>query len=251
VIRLGAYRIRVKLVPALAAVLMLALLLWAGFWQLDRAEEKRLMQLAQAGRRAAAPVVLTPALLASATPEGLIYRAVEARGRYRSDRQYLLDNRTHNGVAGYHVLTPFILEESKLHVLINRGWLPVGTDRGRLPEVTVTESPLLEEGLIVAPPAAGLVLGSSGYDQEGWPKVVQKVDLQRIQTQIGVKLLPFMVRLSPRSEHGYVRDWHIRQGLSPDRHVGYAVQWFALATALVVLCIWVAVRRVPEDADAS
>ncbi len=33
----------------------------------------------------------------------------------------------------------------------------------------------------------------------------------------------------------------------PERHLGYAVQWFALAVALVGLCVWVAVKRVQEE----
>ncbi len=72
-----------------------------------------------------------------------------------------------------------------------------------------------------------------------------------MQAQLGAPLLPFVLRLSPHSEHGYVREWQTRTGLSPERHVGYAVQWFALAVALVVLCIWVAVRRAPEDDHGS
>jgi surfeit locus 1 family protein len=247
--RLGAYRIRVTPLPAVAALLMLAVLLWAGFWQLDRAAEKRRLHAAQAQRSDQASVVLAAGLLESPAPQTLIYRAAKARGHYRQDEQYLLDNRTHNGVAGYHVLTPFKLEDSEVHVLVNRGWLPVGPDRGRLPDVSVNDGPLLAEGLIAAPPAAGLVLGSAGFDDHGWPKVVQQVDLQRMEIQLGKRLLPFVVQLSPRSEHGYVRAWRVRRGLSAERHVGYAVQWFALAAALLALCGWVAVRRQPEDAD--
>ena len=125
--RLGAYRIRVTPLPAVAALLMLAVLLWAGFWQLDRAAEKRRLHAARADRSDQAPVVLEAGLLESPAPQTLIYRAAKARGRYRQDEQYLLDNRTHNGVAGYHVLTPFKLEHSEVHVLVNRGSLHIQT----------------------------------------------------------------------------------------------------------------------------
>ncbi len=146
--------------------------------------------------------------------------------------------------------TPLLLQGIDVHLLVNRGWLPVGPDRGQLPDLAVSEQTLTEVGLIVATPASGLVLGSSGYDEDGWPRVVQQVDLARIEEQLGAPLLPFVLRLSPNSEHGYVREWQIRPGLSPERHVGYAVQWFALALALVALCMWAAVRRVPEGNHA-
>ena len=248
--RLGAYRIRVALLPAIVALIMLAVLLSAGFWQLDRAEEKRRLAVEQAYRGAKSAVVLEPGLLAAPNLTQLLHRHASADGYYRSDKQYLLDNRTHKHVAGYHVLTPLRLQGSDVHVLVNRGWLPVGPDRGQLPDLAVAEQSLTEEGLMVAPPASGLVLGSSGYEQGGWPRVVQQVDLARIEQQLGAPLLPFVLRLSPDSEHGYVREWQIRTGLSPERHVGYAVQWFALAVALVALCTWAAVERAVEDDHA-
>ena len=248
-IRIGRYRLAVAPLPAVAALLMLALLLWAGFWQLDRAEQKRRIGVAQIYRGDKAAIDLRPGMLETAELERLTYRRARASGRYRQDRQYLLDNRTHKGVAGYHVLTSLRLTGSDVHVLVNRGWLPVGPDRGRLPDVAVSGRPLTEEGDIVAPPEPGLALGSSGYDDGGWPRVVQHVDLERMREQFDGPLLPFIVRLSPDSDHGYVREWQIRPGLSPARHVGYAVQWFAMAAALMALCIWVAVRRAPEDDD--
>ena len=250
VMRVGAFQIRVARLPAIGALAMLALLLWAGFWQLDRAEEKRRTNVAQIYRGDKQPVLVEPGLHGSATLDRLAYRRAAASGRYRSERQYLLDNRTHRGVAGYHVLTPLRLQASDVHVLVNRGWVPVGPDRARLPAVEVSGRALAAEGLIVAPPATGLSLGSSGYEEGGWPRVVQHVDVQRIEEQLGGPLLPFVMRLSAESDHGYVREWEVRTGLSPERHVGYAVQWFALAAALVALCAWVAVRRVPENHDA-
>jgi len=245
--RIGAYEVRVAPIPAVAALLMLALLLSAGFWQLRRAEEKRTIAAEQANRGDKGSFVLEPGLAASASLGRLRHRRAIAAGHYRSDIQYLLDNRTHNQVAGYHVLTPFRLQGSDVHLLVNRGWLPVGPDRRRLPAVTVSENALVQEGLIVAPPASGLELGASGYDGEGWPRVVQRVDLARIQELLGDPLLPFVLRLSPASNHGYGRHWQVRTGLTPERHVGYAVQWFALAVALVGLSVWVAVKRAQEE----
>ena len=246
-IRIGAYQLRVAPVPAVAALLMLALLVSAGFWQLRRADVKRTIVVEQAYRGDKEPLILEPGVAATATLEGLRHRRATAAGHYRNDFQYLLDNRTHKQVAGYHVLTPFQLQGSDAHLLVNRGWLPVGPDRGRLPDVFVGEQAVLEQGIIVAPPASGVTLGATGYDDGGWPRVVQNVDLTRIQEQLGGPLLPFVLRLSPASEHGYVRDWRVRTGLTPERHVGYAVQWFALAVALVALCIWAAVERAPEE----
>lgn len=239
----GTYTIRVAVVPAIAALVMLALLVSAGFWQLRRAEEKRAVLVEQAYRGAKARLALSPELVGDKTVDRLRHRLAVASGHYRGDLQYLLDNRTHHQIAGYHVLTPLRLGDSDVHVLVNRGWLPVGGDRGRLPDVAITGELLTVEGTVVGPPATGLALGPAGFDDAGWPKVVQQVDMARIGEQLGNPLLPFMLRLSPDSEGGYTREWQARTGLTPERHTGYAVQWFALTAALVVLCVWVAVKR--------
>lgn len=244
--RVGAHVLSVAPLPAIAALLILALMISAGFWQLRRAEEKRAIAIEQAYRAEKQALVLTPSLIDATGLEKLRHRRSTAKGRYRSDKQYLLDNRTHHGVAGYEVLTPFRLRGSDVHVLVNRGWLPVGPDRRRLPDLGVSDALLLQQGVIVPPPAPGLSLGPSGYDNQDWPRVVQRVEMTRIQEQLGSPLLPFVVRLSKASENGYTRDWPSQPGLTPERHVGYAVQWFALAAALVVLCVWVAVKREKE-----
>ena len=249
VLHLGAYEIRVAALPAIAAVLMLALLLSAGFWQLRRAEEKRAMDVEQAYRSEKPDLRLEPGMLTGVDMMALRHRNARAAGHYRNDRQYLLDNRTHRHVAGYHVLTPLQLQGSDVHVLVNRGWLPVGPDRRRLPDVSAPAQALTPRGVIVPVPGAGLALGDSGYDDAGWPRVVQRVDLARMQAQLGAPLLPFVLRLSPGDAYGFERDWQTRTGLSAERHLGYAVQWFALAAALVALCLWVAVKRAPEARD--
>ena len=107
---------------------------------------------------------------------------------------------------------------------------------------------MVQEGLIVAPPASGLALGASGYDGEGWPRVVQRVDLVRIREQLKRPLLPFVLRLSPASDHGYERDWRVRTGLTPaGASPGLCRAVVRLAVALVGLCVWVAVKRVQEE----
>ena len=244
--RMGAYEVHVAPLPAVVVLLMLALLLSAGFWQLRRAEEKRGVAVEQAYRADKPTLALEPDVVPSANLERWRHRRASASGHYRSDMQYLLDNRTHNGTAGYHVLTVLRLQDSDVHLLVNRGWLPVGADRGRLPEVTVGEHAVTQEGMIVAPPASGLQLGAPGYDDAGWPRVVQWVDLNRIQEQLGKPLLPFVLRLAPEADFGYARQWRLRTGLTPERHVAYAVQWYALAAALVALSLWVAVKRIPQ-----
>ena len=245
---LGRYRLRIAWLPAVAALAVLGLMLWAGFWQLERAAEKRRILVEESYRASRPPLALDAGLLGRADLSRLRHRRAIATGHYRTDRQYLLDNRTHQGVAGYHVLTPLRLDGGDVHVLVNRGWIAIGPDRARLPDIAVTPEAVSVEGVVAALPASGLALGPAGYADGGWPRVVQRVDVARIEAQIGAPLLPFVLRLSADSDHGFVREWQAHTGLTPERHIGYAVQWFAMAAALLALCLFVSLRRLGENA---
>ena len=73
--------------------------------------------------------------------ESLRFREAELRGEYVPGRQFLLDNMVHDGVAGYHVLTPWRADGGGW-VLVNRGWVPAHPDRAVLPSVALDASPV-------------------------------------------------------------------------------------------------------------
>ena len=63
------------------------------------------------------------------------YTRVQISGEWLPDRQFLWDNRTHKGRAGFEVIIPMRTADGLL-VLINRGWLPLGVTRAELPDVS-------------------------------------------------------------------------------------------------------------------
>ena len=58
-----------------------------------------------------------------------------------------------------------------------------------------------------------------------------------------------LILLDPKEPDGYVRNW-AAPGFPPMRHVGYAVQWFGLALALLVIYIVTNFRRSRQDDSA-
>jgi len=86
----GGFVFRPGLWPTLAGLFFFALTLWLGNWQLSRADYKRELQ---------------------------------ARYAFLSGQEIFIDNRVYKTRAGYHVLTPFLIEGSSQHVLVNRGWV--------------------------------------------------------------------------------------------------------------------------------
>jgi surfeit locus 1 family protein len=211
---------------------MLFLLLRLGFWQLERAEIKDELLNQFAASEAAPPESLSR-LMSTDDASQWHYRQARVTGAFIADRQYLLDNRTHEGKAGYHVLTPFDVPGGI--VVVNRGWVPVGPDRRVLPPLPVSESSIQLSGRVVPPPNAGVLLGSDGYERDGWPRVVQTVDLERMSQQFEKGVLPALLQLDPTHEACLTCVWRPVGGIGPERHRGYALQWFSLAAVLVVL----------------
>jgi surfeit locus 1 family protein len=214
-----------KYIPTLAAVTAVILFTLLGVWQLGRADEKRALasNFAESG----------PAVDWRQVPvDAPRYQRVSLSGRFDPSHQFLLDNRSHESVAGVEVLTPFILDDGSA-VLVNRGWLPFGTTRQDLPAIDVDGDRRTLVGRIDELPRPGIWLKPPAAT--GWPRLVQYPRMEELSSQLGRKLAPRQLLLDPAVPDGYVREWLV-PGTSADRHVGYAVQWFAFAA--LAAAIW-------------
>ena len=233
-----------SLVPPAAAAFAIAAFSWLGLWQLDRAGEKERDVEMFAARTGDAPILLNERLSAMPSkldPEWWRYRRVEVAGEALGERQYLLDNRTRNGVAGYHVHVPMLVTGLDRLVLVNRGWVETGPSRERRPDVSLAGSKVVISG-IVEYPRRTLLLGDDGYGESAWPKVVQRIDLDQTARDLDRQVLPFVVLMDAALAHGFVREWTPYLGIGPERHRGYALQWFSLAVAVAVVWIVLKVR---------
>lgn len=221
----------------MAAVAFIALFSALGFWQVGRYEIKLELWDAfhQAGER---PVRSVTDLeqLDSLDP----YTPVELRGRYDLERQTLLDNRVRGGRLGVEVFTPLVMDSGGV-VLVNRGWLPMARDRRQLPGAPGPDGLVAVSGLAVPPPAPGFQLGRVQAPDD-WPWLTPYLLPDRLRAVLDRPLADRVVLLDPEAPGGFARDWTPSM-LPPERHLGYAVQWFALALAVAVVWILLTVRR--------
>ncbi len=218
------------LTTLLAAALML-LLVSLGRWQLHRAEEKRaLFESFAAGAAAALPID-------AHTPAPPRYREVAARGHYDATRQILLDNMSNAaGRAGYQVITPFALAGGGW-LLVDRGWVPLGASRADLPSIDVPGDDRVVRGRTDELPRPGIRLGEPRRLAGPFPVVASfptRSDLEALLGEHEWAAAAPLLLLDAHEPDGYLREW-APPGMPPLRHVGYAVQWFALAAALAVL----------------
>jgi surfeit locus 1 family protein len=224
-----------KRLPLIAYCCLLPILFALGIWQLNRAEEKRVLIRLQ-DQRKSTEILTIKAAMPSDTEE-LLYKSVKAVGHYDNNHQYLLDNQVNNGRVGYFVLTPFLLKDQNKAVLVNRGWLPLGKNRSELPAIDVDSSEITLGGRINRFPSLGIKLAGAETPANTWPSLVQVIDSVVLAKQLGYPLFNFQIELDKDAAYGFTREWHEPMGMTPEKHTGYAVQWFLLAFTLTVLFI--------------
>jgi surfeit locus 1 family protein len=174
---------------------------------------------------------------------------VRVRGHWEGQRQFLLDNISHEGAPGYEVLTVLRLEEGG-ELLVNRGWVPFSGYRDRLPDVSLVDgsaddgSVQVLVGRLGMLPVAGLAAGRQAPASQGpWPRVTSFPEHAELEAALGGTLLPPVLLLDPDSGAGYLRQWR-PPGLAPERHFGYAAQWWMFAAAALVLLVVLNLKRV-------
>ncbi|MDH3588583.1 MAG: SURF1 family protein [Gammaproteobacteria bacterium] len=221
--------------PLVAMLLILPVLLYLGMWQLNRAEQKQEMF----DRFGTTAVAVDLVDLLDQTPEALRYRQVSLNGRFVSHRQFLLEGMANEGRPGLQVLTPFRLPDTGI-VIVNRGWIPETRTRDTQPDLAVDESPRQITGRVVPFPEPGMRLASE--PGSGWPRRFVYPTAVDIATALETEVYPHMIWLDTDAADGYLRQWKPFE-FGPARHMGYAVQWFALAVTLVLIYIILRFRR--------
>ncbi len=242
---------RPGLIPTLVMLPLLALLLWLGHWQWNRATEKQTLLDHWASQALLVPVALPMAptattsgnagATANASPQFL---RVFAKGAYLPDSQVLLDNQTHGGKAGYRVLTPLLLADGSA-LMVDRGWVSLpGNARDRLPNVAVSGTGRQVQGRLDHFRQAALreATGPLSPVRDNQPRVMNYPDAPAVSAAIGRPVYPLVLLLDGNEPDGLVRQDAPTLSFGPERHLGYAIQWWALAVTLVLLWSWTALK---------
>ena len=223
-------------IPASLIIATLVLLISLGFWQLDRADEKRAIE-DQIARANSGDVELIDSAEFLKDKE---YYHVRLQGSYVVDKQFIYDNQIVDQISGYYVLTPFILKGDSKSVLINRGFIPWNGRRDKLANVDIGQK-LTEVKVQISKPVKRIELKVSETTGD-FPILIQALDLDEMSAIASLDLGSVVGLLSPESENGFVRQWEPYTG-SIERHIGYAIQWFLMAVVLAFIGIRLALKQ--------
>jgi cytochrome oxidase assembly protein ShyY1 len=247
-LRIGSREFAPPAWALLLTALGIAAFVSLGSWQLGRAAEKRALREAFAQGQAEAVDVSGRDI----TQLGR-YQRVRLHGTYEGERQVLLDNMpSTTGRPGYRVLTPLARADGQGLVLVDRGWVPLGATREQLPGLEVGTGERDVNGVLDEIPRPGLRVGAAAAPGETrWPRVLLFPTDTDLEAALGHEIGQRIVLLDADAADGYERQWQPSRGFGPERHLGYAIQWFALGLAAIVLFVALNLRRPPRTQEAD
>jgi surfeit locus 1 family protein len=204
-----------------------------GVWQIERGQAKSKILLAY--EKAA---VELPNKLSSGSFK---WQRVVTKGYFDANNQVLLDNVINKGIAGYKVLTPLISEDTKKLLLVDRGWLPAGNDRGKLPKLDISKDEVKIFGTLESP-ELGFVL-SENLITNSSPRVSQTKNIEVLQTAFDQELFPFILVAEPTLKDSLEYIKITPTNMTPAKHFGYAIQWFTMFLAICLMYLWAGRRN--------
>jgi len=234
-IKIGQFRIPV--IASLIVIIGLSILLSLGQWQLTRAEEKEAIINQINERQTMQPINLIQ--LDKQTAKN--YFHLRFKGEYDNKHYLLLDNRILKGRPGFEVIQP--IQDGSRTILVNRGWIPLPRDRRQLPAIPLIEGIQAITGIVYEPTEA-IVLKEDQLNAQQWPILIQSLDMDKLTSlykQVNKHIEPWVLRQDADNEVFYQREWQYHN-MPPERHISYAVTWFGLAFALIIIYIAVLTR---------
>ena len=230
----------------LAAVLGVLVLVSLGLWQLERAAWKNAL-IARIHARIAAPTVSLPADLGGpgtagdTDPAAYEYRHVSVTGRFLNDHELFLVARSRYGNDGLEIVTPLVRADGGGVVLVNRGWVPKerrapGSRSAGRQDGTVTI-----EGIARMPPRRVWFLPDNRPDLNQWLFMDPPAMAAAAGIDPATSLSPVFVDAGPAYNPGGLPVGGQTVIDPPNDHLRYALTWFGLAAALIVIyivCYW-------------
>lgn len=195
---------RRDLTLAIVAILVAALCVRLGIWQLDRLRQRQARNRTASARLALPPIEVGRATRADSARQ----RRVIARGVYDFAAEQSWPGRSFEGTPGVALITPLRLGDGSA-VLVDRGWVPS-------PDAFHVDHSLYREpdtasvrGIALIPPR-----GRGDVDVRGF--------------------LPFVIQLDgPDPASRLPRRWPA-PAFDNGPHLSYAIQWFSFAVIALV-----------------
>ena len=169
-------------------------------------------------------------------PKNIQFRRVNTTGVFLNKKEVHITGKTYEGNAGFHVVTPFEMEDGRL-ILVNRGWV---SENYRMPEsrkFSLIEKTISIQGIARLPQKKGYFVPENEPENQFWftinPPEIQKylnLDHKTFVSSFYIDIL--------RQSNKIKLPIGIKQGVNlRNQHLSYAITWFSLSIVLTIIYI--------------
>ena len=223
----------------LVTLLVFAILVKLGLWQLERATEKLSLQHALEVKQAAAPLTY-PQLLALGETESLTGYRLSVTARPVDAPIILLDNQVYDGRVGYLAYQVMGVQENGPRLLVELGFIAGGPDRRQLPHLDRLSAPISLDGRVYQ--KSTNPLSEQLLAETGDPMRIQNLNLPELAERLKFSLAPAILQPQVIPGSDLPHPWQPIP-LSAQKHHGYAIQWFSMAGAFLLLMIYLLILK--------
>lgn len=207
-----------------------------GCWQISRAYEKSNIQEVYLKKSTGKAIQLDYLLddtekINNQQIKDINYQYVVSNGQFENGKHILLDNQVVNGKPGFNVITPFLTTTGRI-LLIDRGWLGPVIRRDQIPKIPEYNHQIKLSGLLFNKLSKPFLLAKEPLSNK-WPKIVQSLDVVQLKKIFNLSEF-YLLRLNQPQVGAFTP--HFKAiNISPEKHWGYAVQWFSMAIIILLL----------------
>ena len=215
------------------AIIFVPITISLGFWQLDRAQEKTEIIANYDELLTSEPINLN----AKSTYKN--WQPVTTMGRFK-DTVIFEDNAILNGRAGFKIYHLFENGDGS-YVFVHRGFIERNMIKNNLPQIDMPKGKQSLKGSVLIKQDNSFVQDIEESDA----RIVQEFNIERLINKFPILkdryLHPFLLNLDIRDKNKFLA---IEKpvNMTASKHIGYAIQWFGLCLALIILTIY-AYRR--------
>jgi len=215
------------------AIIFVPITISLGFWQLDRAQEKKEIIANYDKLLTSEPISLNT----KSTYKN--WQPVTTMGRFK-DTVIFEDNAILSGRAGFKIYHLFENGDGS-YVFVHRGFIERNMIKNNLPLIDTPTGKQSIKGSILIKQDNSFVQDIEESDA----RIIQEFDIERLINKFPILkdryLHPFLFNLDIRDKNKFLA---IEKpvNMAASKHIGYAIQWFGLCIALIILTIY-AYRR--------
>ena len=215
------------------AIIFVPITISLGFWQLDRAQEKKEIIANYDKLLTSEPISLNT----KSTYKN--WQPVTTMGRFK-DTVIFEDNAILSGRAGFKIYHLFENGDGS-YVFVHRGFIERNMIKNNLPLIDTPKGKQSLKGSILIKQDNSFVQDIEESDA----RIIQEFDIERLINKFPILkdryLHPFLFNLDIRDKNKFLA---IEKpvNMAASKHIGYAIQWFGLCIALIILTIY-AYRR--------